>query len=764
MSNFVLEVQREDIKLPEQREHTQRLLDPAFVSLERRSGLGLKSALQPAIVTISSALAERLAGTGDALVLAEDGEVSQDQLSSRCADCAIFKEQVKVLTQGLSAALASAKHSRKREEAVRGLGENHQMMLELLQRKIESRDHTIEQLEQQLLRHQKDSDGEITRMVLQSKQLLTENTDLKLGIKEAYSVIEMLENANVGLKSQLSTLEETRSKADVVSLHNDKILVSLNALSLERDEALNMRAVVDARNQQLSHELVLQREDRARERAEWDKERARNLEQIRCLQTELQQLVAQLKLRQDSWVFAAEPAHMQRERSTEPGQERAFQSAKESINDGLSDLEYTSVCSLHLSWDEQLGQRREYETEESIIVEEGCAGLGDLVGGNQQQAQDAMILTFLCDRDEIDVSRQQGVKASPEQETPQARGTQASLTPTLPILSTITGNDLIRSATEGGVDSCRVAGKGGRVEDAHGTGGARGAGDNDGGRCLRLEASIAQKKNLHDSDEKQLVVRLRDELAFQTQANKDLKAQLDHSLATIQSLNSRSHNFQQDHSSSLPPPGFGGRRIPFDSYVLDLSMHEMLLAERENTNFISHSLSQLSRTHAHELQKLESTRLHCEQLAVELNQRLVLKEAEIIQLCQQLDNSHSKNTISNHTSAMKTNSPTQCRSGGDAGEPLVADSLPLAARASSPPTEEGRGAGTSHSAGEWMLSDTTDNGGMTEVECGSFARQVRKAEETGDGTGVKSWEDRSARIQEQVERSVVLLHTFLHHS
>jgi hypothetical protein len=63
-----------------------------------------------------------------------------------------------------------------------------------------------------------------------------------------------------------------------------------------------------------------------------------------------------------------------------------------------------------------------------------------------------------------------------------------------------------------------------------------------------------------------------------------------------------------------------------------------------------------------------------------------------------------------------------------------------------------------------MLSDTTDNGGMTEVECGSFARQVRKAEETGDGTGVKSWEDRSARIQEQVERSVVLLHTFLHHS
>ena len=895
MSHSVLEVQ-----LPEQREDTQLSLDPALVSLERRSGLanvvlardgGLKSAIEPANVPVSSAQTDMLAGTGvlfqgmpdgsfaitqavtgspaaaaissgsfgigdklmavdgvllhgksyeevlgkingpagtsvvitllrsrvckrgggqgvieptagtvsvspqphisetessagqlapepadDALVLAEVGVSSQVQLSSRCADCAIFKEQVKVLTQGLSAAL---KHSQKREEEVRGLGENHEMMLELLQRRVESRDQTIEQLEQQLLRHQKDSDGEITRMVLQIKQLLTENTDLRLGVKEAYSVIEFLESTNVGLKSQLSTLQETRSKADVVSLHNDKILVSLNAVSLERDEALNMRAVVDARNQHLSRELVLQREDCARERAEWDKERGRNLEQIRCLQTELQQLVAQLKLRQDSRGFTAEPVHMQRQSKTAgltkpsqrtgnaKGRERAFQSAKESAKDALSVLEYTVEYSLQLSCDEQTGQRREYETEESIFVEAGCAGLGELVGGNQQQTQDAMILTFRCDRDELDVSRQQNFsprKVAPEQDMPQVRGTQAWLPLTSPILSTITGNDLIRSATEGGVDNCRAAGKGGEgVQDADGTGGAREAGDNDCGSCFSLDASFAQNQNLHGSDEEQLVVRLRDQLSFQTQANKDLKAQLDHSLATIQSLNSRSHNFHQHQSSSLPPPGFGGRRIQFDSYVLDLSMHEMLLAERENTNFISHSLSQLSRTHAQELQKLESTRSHCEELAVELNERLVLKEAEIIQLRQQLENAHSKNTISNHTSAMKANFPTQRRSGGDAGEPLVADSLPLAARAASP-TQEGQGAGASHSAGGGMLSEKAGNGSVTEVECGRVARQVIKAEEIGDGTCVKSWKDRSAHIQEQVERSVVLLHTFLHHS
>ena len=307
MSHSVLEVQ-----LPEQREDTQLSLDPALVSLERRSGLanvvlardgGLKSAIEPANVPVSSAQTDMLAGTGvlfqgmpdgsfaitqavtgspaaaaissgsfgigdklmavdgvllhgksyeevlgkingpagtsvvitllrsrvckrgggqgviertagtvsvspqphisetessagqlapapadDALVLAEVGVSSQVQLSSRCADCAIFKEQVKVLTQGLSAAL---KHSQKREEEVRGLGENHEMMLELLQRRVESRDQTIEQLEQQLLRHQKDSDGEITRMVLQIKQLLTENTDLRLGVKEAYSVMQV---------------------------------------------------------------------------------------------------------------------------------------------------------------------------------------------------------------------------------------------------------------------------------------------------------------------------------------------------------------------------------------------------------------------------------------------------------------------------------------------------------------------------------------------------------------------------------------------
>ena len=63
----------------------------------------------------------------------------------------------------------------------------------------------------------------MAKMVLQIKQQLTENADLKMGLEEAYSVIESLENTIVSLKSQLSNLEETRSKADVVSLHNDKI-------------------------------------------------------------------------------------------------------------------------------------------------------------------------------------------------------------------------------------------------------------------------------------------------------------------------------------------------------------------------------------------------------------------------------------------------------------------------------------------------------------------------------------------------------------
>ena len=82
-------------------------------------------------------------------------------------------------------------------------------------------------------------------MVVQIKQLLTENADLKMGLEEAYSVIESLENTIVGLKSQLSTMEETRSKADVVSLHNNRILVSLNAVSLEREEALKFLDFLD---------------------------------------------------------------------------------------------------------------------------------------------------------------------------------------------------------------------------------------------------------------------------------------------------------------------------------------------------------------------------------------------------------------------------------------------------------------------------------------------------------------------------------------
>lgn len=84
----------------------------------------------------------------------------------------------------------------------------------------------------------------------------------------------------------------------------------------------------------------------------------------------------------------------------------------------------------------------------------------------------------------------------------------------------------------------------------------------------------------------------------------------------------------------------------------------MLLGERENIHFLSHSLSQLSRMHVHGLQKFESTRSLCKGLAGELKERLVLKDSEIIQLRQHLENAHSNNIISNHTSASRAKSST----------------------------------------------------------------------------------------------------------
>jgi len=56
-------------------------------------------------------------------------------------------------------------------------------------------------------------------------------------------------------------------------------------------------------------------------------------------------------------------------------------------------------------------------------------------------------------------------------------------------------------------------------------------------------------------------------------------------------------------------------------HMLPTQMQEMIVAERENTHFLSRSLSELSQAHELQLLKLESSRAHCEELAVELNER-----------------------------------------------------------------------------------------------------------------------------------------------
>jgi len=55
-----------------------------------------------------------------------------------------------------------------------------------------------------------------------------------MAMDEAYSVIESLQSTNGNLKSRMLNSEETRSKTDVLILHNDKILVSLETVREER--------------------------------------------------------------------------------------------------------------------------------------------------------------------------------------------------------------------------------------------------------------------------------------------------------------------------------------------------------------------------------------------------------------------------------------------------------------------------------------------------------------------------------------------------
>jgi hypothetical protein len=87
--------------------------------------------------------------------------------------------------------------------------------------------------------------------------------------------------------------------------------------------------------------------------------------------------------------------------------------------------------------------------------------------------------------------------------------------------------------------------------------------------------------------------------------------------------------------------------------MMDVSMHQMIIAERENIQFLSGSLSELSRAHALELLKLESSRRHCEELAVELNDRLTQKEAEIVQLRHLLDQATITNILHRKSTQVK---------------------------------------------------------------------------------------------------------------
>lgn len=91
----------------------------------------------------------------------------------------------------------------------------------------------------------------------QIKQLLSENSDMKMAMEEAYVVIESLETANETLKLQLLSTTEAHSKADVLSLHNDRMIVSLDALQVERDEALNLKQIAEARYDKVMNKLSL---------------------------------------------------------------------------------------------------------------------------------------------------------------------------------------------------------------------------------------------------------------------------------------------------------------------------------------------------------------------------------------------------------------------------------------------------------------------------------------------------------------------------
>jgi hypothetical protein len=101
--------------------------------------------------------------------------------------------------------------------------------------------------------------------IQQIKELLAENADLKLANEEAHSVIKDLQTTNESLKSRLSDAEKISSKADVVSLHNDKILLSLAEAREERKQAIDMTRILEARNDELALGATLLDQNHAQE-------------------------------------------------------------------------------------------------------------------------------------------------------------------------------------------------------------------------------------------------------------------------------------------------------------------------------------------------------------------------------------------------------------------------------------------------------------------------------------------------------------------
>ena len=378
-----------------------------------------------------------------------------------------------------------------------------------------------------------------------------------MAMEEACAVIESLESANETLKSQLMNSMETRSKADVLSLHNDKIIVSMEALRMERDEAVNLKQVAEARVDKMLQDLTSEREEYQRERQEWQVQRGHMLERFRQLKADVEKANTQLlQQRQRDDLEEHNQDHTALESSDELGKAiPAAGACATQKSNGKDNAEPGGACS---SANVELDSR---------IIPFHFAGTAE----RKEQAETV----------------HEGV-----------------------------GGNVAAGALETNGQALGQCGRGGK------------------------RGSWA---DLSD--------RLQSELSFHVQANTDLKMLLDQSTQLNQSLMSKLRALEDLHASSSPkvsqpdtsPLTTGslsdaqwGEVGSHGPNLLDVSMQEQIQAERENVHFLSGSLSELTRAHALELLKLESSRAHCEELAVELNERLTQREAEIELLRQAL--------------------------------------------------------------------------------------------------------------------------------